>query len=134
MSVIFRNSFSLSILSRNVDNGNGGSLMAAAAAWQHWWQWRRHAGSGGGGSLVTIWRQRWQRGDGNSVVVVAVWRQQRGSIGAAVEAQRQWWWQQCCAVASWQHDGGNMRMRCYKVFVAEVQNMYLWNMLHMIVS
>jgi hypothetical protein len=38
-SVILQNSFSLSNLSCNVDNGNGGSLVAAAAAWQWWRQW-----------------------------------------------------------------------------------------------
>jgi hypothetical protein len=54
---------------------------------------------------------------------------------AAAAAQQRWWQQQwCCAAAAWQHDGGDMRMRCYKVFVVKVQNMYLWNMLHMIVS
>ncbi len=118
----------------NVDNGNGGSLVAAAAAWQHQRRWRQHGGSGAGTSLVAIWRRRRQRGGGNSVAVVAEWRQQRSSIGAAMAAQPRWWQHQCCAVAAWQHDGGNMRMRWYKVFVVEVQNMYLWNVLHMIVS
>jgi hypothetical protein len=51
----------------------------------------------------------------------------------AVAAQQQQWRRQCCVAAAWQHDSGNMRMRCYKVFMVEVQNMYVWNMLHMIV-
>ncbi len=37
------------------------------------------------------------------------------SIGAAAAAQRWWWRYQCCEAAAWQHDGGNMRTRDYKV-------------------
>ncbi len=115
---MLQNSFSLSNLSSNVDNDNGGSLVAAVAAWQRqrWWQrWQRCGGSGSGGSLVVTWRQTRQHGDGNSLVVGAVWRQKRGSIGVMVAAQQRWWRYQCCEVAAWQHDGGNMRTRGYKV-------------------
>jgi hypothetical protein len=62
MSVILQNSFSLSNLSCNVDNRDGGSLVVAAAAWQ--WQrrwWRRRGVSDSGRSLAVIWRWRWQR-------------------------------------------------------------------------
>jgi hypothetical protein len=78
MSALLQHSFSLSNLSCNVDNSNGGSLVEAMAAWQcwwWWWQWWQHGGSGGGGSLVVTQRQTQQRGGGNSVVVAAVWRQ-----------------------------------------------------------
>ncbi len=37
------------------------------------------------------------------------------SIGVVVAAQRGWWWYQCCKAAAWQHDGGDMRTRDYKV-------------------
>jgi hypothetical protein len=43
MSALLQNSFSLSNLSCNVDNGVGGSLVEAVADWQRqqwWWQWR----------------------------------------------------------------------------------------------
>ncbi len=59
MSVILQNSFSLSNISCNVDNGNSSSLVVAAAAWQHQQQWRRRGVSGGCGSLgVTSWWRR----------------------------------------------------------------------------
>jgi hypothetical protein len=136
MSVILQNSFSSSNLFHNVDKGNSGSLAAAVAAWQSQLRWQRcgGSGSGSGGSLVVTRRQRRQQGGSNSVAVAAVWRQQCGSMVAEVAAQWRWWRQQCCVAAAWQHDGSNMRMMCYKVFVVEVQNMYLWNMMHMIVS
>jgi hypothetical protein len=86
--VILQNFFSLSNISCNVDNGNGGSLVAAAAAWQCWWQWQRRGVSGSGGSLGVTRRLRQQHSSGNSVAVVAVWRQQRGSMVVAVAAQR----------------------------------------------
>ncbi len=89
--------------------------MAAWQCWWWWWQWWQHGGSGGGGSLVVTQRQTQQRGGGNSVVVAAVWRQQCGSIGVAAAAQRRLWRYQCCEAAAWQHDGGNMRTRGYKV-------------------
>ncbi len=62
-------------------------VVAVAAAWWQWW-W---------GKL------------GGSMVADTV------SIGASAAAQWQWWWYQCCEVAAWQHDGGDMRMRDYKV-------------------
>ncbi len=63
-------------------------MVAVAAAW---WQW-----------------QYGQHG-GNTAADMA-------SIGAAVAAQRRWWWwYQCCEVAAWQHNGGSMRTRDYKV-------------------
>jgi hypothetical protein len=37
------------------------------------------------------------------------------SIGAAAAVQWRGWWHQYCKVAAWQHDGGDMRMREYKV-------------------
>jgi hypothetical protein len=66
--------------------------------------------------------------------VAAAWQQRRGSMVAVAVAQWRQWQRQCCTAAAWQHDGGNMRMRCCNVFVVEVQNMYLWNMLHMKIS
>ncbi len=62
-------------------------VVAVAAAW---WQWR------------------WGQLGGNTAADTA-------SIGAAVAAQRRWWRHQCCKAAAWQHDGGNMRTRDYKV-------------------
>ncbi len=59
-SVILQNSFSLSNLSCNVDNGNGGSLVVAAAAWQQWRRWWRCGVSDSGGSLGVTWWWRWQ--------------------------------------------------------------------------
>ncbi len=112
-SVILQNSFSLSNISCNVDNGNGGGLLVAVAAWRCRQRWRQHGVSGGGGSLGVTLRWRWQRGGGNSVAVAAVWWQQRGSMKAVAAAQLRWWGQQCCAAEAWQHDGSNMRMRCY---------------------
>jgi hypothetical protein len=37
------------------------------------------------------------------------------SIGVAAAAQQWWWRYQCCKVVAWQHDGGVMRTRDYKV-------------------
>ncbi len=54
------------------------------------------------------WKWQWGQLGGNTAVDTA-------SIGAAVAAQRQWWRYQCCEAAAWQHDGGDMRMRDYKV-------------------
>ncbi len=36
------------------------------------------------------------------------------SIGAAAAAQRRWWRHQCCKVATWKHDGGDLRTRYNK--------------------
>jgi hypothetical protein len=74
-------------------------------------------------------QQPWQLGGGSGVVVTVVvaWWQWRwgqlgditaadtASIGAVVAAQRRWWRYQCFKVAAWQHDGGDMRTRDYKV-------------------
>jgi hypothetical protein len=60
-SVILQNSFSLSNISCNVDNGNGSSLVAAAAAWQRQRQWWRRGASESGGSLGVTRRWRRQR-------------------------------------------------------------------------
>jgi hypothetical protein len=112
----------------------GGSGSLASALRQ---RWRQRGGSGCGGSLTTTqWRQR-QRSGSSCIAKGAAWRQKHGSMVAVAAAQRQQqWWQRNSSVAAavWQHDGGNMRMRCCKVFAVEVQNMYLWNMFHMIVS
>ncbi len=59
MSVILQNSFSLSNISWDVDNGDGGSLVVAAAAWQCQRRWGQHGVSGGGGSLGVT--RRWRR-------------------------------------------------------------------------
>ncbi len=37
------------------------------------------------------------------------------SIGAVAATQQQQWRYQCCKVAAWQHNGGDMRTRDYKV-------------------
>jgi hypothetical protein len=94
MSALLQNYFSLSNLSCNVENGDNGSLVEAV---EWWWRWRRGGGSGGGGQL----------GDNTAA--------DTASIGAVAAAQWQWWWYQCCEVAAWQHDGGDMRTRDYKV-------------------
>jgi hypothetical protein len=60
MSVILQNSFSLSNISCNVDNGNGSSLVVALAAWQRWQWWWWCGVSGGGSRLGVTWRWRWQ--------------------------------------------------------------------------
>jgi hypothetical protein len=60
-SVIIQNSFSLSNLSCNVDNGNGGSLVVAAAAWQQQRRWWRCGVSDTGSSLGVTRQWRWQR-------------------------------------------------------------------------
>ena len=69
-------------------------VVAVAAAWWQWW-W---------GKL------------GGSMVADTV------SIGASAAAQWQWWWYQCCKVAAWQHDGGNMRTRDYKISIYETDD------------
>ncbi len=61
MSVILQNSFSLSNISCNEDNGNGGSFMVTAAAWQCRWRWQQRGVSGSGGSLGVTWRWKRQR-------------------------------------------------------------------------
>ncbi len=62
-------------------------VVAVAAAW---WQWR------------------WGQLGGNTTADTA-------SIGEVAAAQRRWWRYQCCKAAAWQHDGGDMRTRDYKV-------------------
>jgi hypothetical protein len=62
-------------------------VVAVAAAW---WQWR------------------WGQLGRNTAADTA-------SIGAAAAAQRRWWRYQCYEAAAWQHDGGNMQTRDYKV-------------------
>ncbi len=57
---------------------------------------------------VALWQWQWGQLGGNTAVDTA-------SIGAVVAAQRRWWQYQCCKVAAWQHDGGNMRTKDYKV-------------------
>jgi hypothetical protein len=57
---------------------------------------------------ATWWQWRWGQLGGNTAADTA-------SIGAAAAAQRRWWRYQCCEAAAWQHDGGDMRMRDYKV-------------------
>ncbi len=62
-------------------------MVTVAAAWWQWW---------------------WGQLGGNMAANMA-------SIGAAAAAQRQRWQYQCCKAAVWQHDGGDMRTRDYKV-------------------
>ncbi len=84
MSALLQNSFSLSNLSCNLDNGNGGSLVEAVAGWQcryWWWRWRQHGGSGGGGNLVVT--QWWTR------PALGQWRQHSGGSGGISAARRQ---------------------------------------------
>jgi hypothetical protein len=57
---------------------------------------------------VTWWQWQWGQLGGNTAADTV-------SIGAAAAAQQRWWRYQCCKMAAWQHDGGNMRMRDYKV-------------------
>ncbi len=64
-----------------------GVVVAVAAVW---WQWR------------------WGQLGGNRAANTA-------SIRAVAVAQWRWWRYQCCEAAAWQHDGGNMRTRDYKV-------------------
>ncbi len=54
------------------------------------------------------WQWRWGKLGGNMVADMV-------SIGTAAAAQQRWWRYQCCKVAAWQHDGGDMRTRDYKV-------------------
>ncbi len=70
-------------------------VVAAVAA--AWWQWQ------------------WGQLGGNMAAYTA-------SIGAAVAAQQQWWQYQCCKAAAWQQDGGDMRMRDYKVCYYEIDD------------
>ncbi len=58
--------------------------------------------------VAATWQWWWGQLSGNMAADMA-------SIGAAVAAQRRWWRYQCCEAAAWQHDGGNMRTRDYKV-------------------
>jgi hypothetical protein len=58
--------------------------------------------------VAAWWQWRWGQLGGNTVADTV-------SIGAAAAAQRQWWGYQCCEAAAWQHDGGNMKTRDYKV-------------------
>jgi hypothetical protein len=69
-------------------------VVAVAAAW---WQWR------------------WGQLGDNTAVDMA-------SIGVVAAAQRRWWRYQCCKVAAWQHDGGDMRTRDYKVSTYKTDN------------
>ncbi len=57
---------------------------------------------------AACWQWQWGQLGGNKVADAA-------SIGAVTAAQRWWWRYQCCKVAAWQHNGGDMRMRDYKV-------------------
>ncbi len=54
------------------------------------------------------WQWQWGQLGGNTAADTA-------NIGAAAAAQQRWWRYQRCEAAAWQHDGGNMRMRDYKV-------------------
>ncbi len=65
-------------------------VAVAAAVAAAWWQWR------------------WGQLRGNTAV-------DRASIGAVAAAQWRWWRYQCCKAAAWQHNGGDMRTRDYKV-------------------
>jgi hypothetical protein len=62
--------------------------------------------------VVTVaagwWQWQWGQLGGNTVADTA-------SIEVATAAQRRWWWYQCWEAAAWQHNGGNMRTRDYKV-------------------
>jgi hypothetical protein len=69
-------------------------VVAVAAAW---WQWQ------------------WGQLGGNMAVHPV-------SIVAAAAAQQWWWRYQCCKAAAWQHDGGDMRTRDYKVCNYETDN------------
>ncbi len=62
-------------------------VVAVAAMWWQWW---------------------WGQLGGNKAADAA-------SIRAVAAAQWWWWRYQCCEVAAWQHDGGDMRTRDYKV-------------------
>ncbi len=55
---------------------------------------------------VAAWQ--WQQRSGGSSVAAAAWQHGGGSGSTAAAAARQ-----CCAAAAWQHDGGDIRMRCY---------------------
>ncbi len=61
------------------------------------------------------WQWRWGQHGGNTAADTA-------SIGVAAAAQQRWWRHQCCEAAAWQHDGGNIRTRDYKVCNIEPDN------------
>ncbi len=64
---------------------------------------------------VAWWQWRWEQLGDNMVADMA-------SIGAVVAAQRQLWQYQCCKVAAWQHNGGDMRTRDYKISIYETDD------------
>ncbi len=59
-------------------------------------------------AVAAWWQWPWGQLGGNTAVDTV-------SIGAVAAAQRRWWRYQCCEAAAWQHDGGDMRTRDYKV-------------------
>ncbi len=65
--------------------------------------------------VVACWQWRWGQLGDNAAVDTA-------SIGAMAAAQRRWWRYQCCKVAAWQHDGGDMRTRDYKISIYETDD------------
>jgi hypothetical protein len=76
-----------------------------------WQQWQLGGGSGMVVAVVVAW---WQWGWGQLGDNMAA---DTASIGAMATAQQLWWRYQCCEVAAWQHDGGNMRTRAYKISI-----------------
>ncbi len=64
---------------------------------------------------VAWWQWQWGQLGDNAVADTA-------SIRAMAAAQRRWWQYQCCKVAAWQHDGGNMRTRDYKISIYETDD------------
>jgi hypothetical protein len=89
MSALLQNSYLLSNLSCNVDNGNGGSLVEAVV-WR--WRWQRRVSSEGGDSLVVTWQrtqpalgQRRQHISGGGDISAA--RQQHDSTMVATQEQ-----------------------------------------------
>jgi hypothetical protein len=75
MSALLQNSFSLSNLSCNVDNGNGSAMPVA------WWQWQ------------------WGQLGGNTAMDMA------SIGAAAAAQRRQWWYQCCKMAAWWHNGG-----------------------------
>jgi hypothetical protein len=60
-------------------------------------------------AVVEVWWQ-WQWGQlGDNTAA------DTASIAVAAAAQQRWWRHQCCKAAAWQHDGGDIRTRDYKV-------------------
>jgi hypothetical protein len=55
------------------------------------------------------WQWQWGKLGGNTAA-------DKVSSGAAMATQQRWWWYQFCKTAAWQHDGGDMRTRDYKVY------------------